>query len=376
VNTSTVLNRQFQSRDMVDTIVANQTSLQARLSTGPVPHAISAGVEIAREGSENFARTASAAPTADLYNPNPNAPFQGPITRTGASTKGVADSASAYLFDTVQVGPQWEFTGGLRVDRFAVDSDATAVGGVVTNFARTDKMVSWRGGAVFKPQPLGSVYLGYATAFNPSAEGLSLSAATVLLEPEKTRNLEVGTKWDVLGGRLSLNAAGFRTEKTNARTPGVNPGDPPTVLAGEQVVNGLEVGASGRLTPQWSVFSGYAYMQSEIAASNTATELGNALALTPAHTLSLWTTYDLPHGISLGGGANYMDAAFRNSINTTAVPSYWLVNALASYAVNSHLTLRLNGQNLADKEYVDRIGGGHYIPGPGRQVMLTSDIRF
>ncbi len=36
---------------------------------------------------------------------------------------------------------------------------------------------------------------------------------------------------------------------------------------------------------------------------------------------------------------------------------------MASYEVNTHLTLRFNGSNLADEEYVDRIGGGHYIPG-------------
>ena len=237
-------------------------------------------------------------------------------------------------------------------------------------------MPSWRGGAVYKPRPNGSVYLGYATAFNPSAEGLSLSAATVMLAPEKTRNLEAGTKWDVMGGRLSLNTAAFRTVKTNARTPGVNPGDPPTVLAGEQVVNGVELGASGRIMSRWSVLSGYAYMQSEIEASNTPTELGNALALTPKHTLSLWTTYELSSDLSVGGGAQYMDAVFRNATNSAVVPSYWLTNALASYRVNEHLTLRVNGQNLADKEYIDRIGGGHFIPGPGRQLMLTTDFRF
>lgn len=376
VNTSTLLNRQFQSRDMVDTIAANQTTLVARFDTSEVAHAVSAGVEVIREGSENFARTAPAAPQADLYNPDPRAPFAGPITRSGASAKGTADTVAAYAFDTVQVGSRWEFTGGLRFDRFTVDSDATAVTGVVTELDRTDKMVSYRGGAVYKPRPNGSIYAGYATALNPSAEGLSLSAATVLLEPEKTRNVEFGTKWDVMGSRLSLTAAGFRTEKTNARTPGVNPGDPPTVLAGEQVVNGIELGASGRMTRQWSVFSGYAFMRSDIAASNTATDLGNALALTPEHTLSLWTTYDLPRGISLGGGVNYMDAVFRNTTNATFVPSYWLVNGVASYAVNEHLTLRLNGQNLGDETYVDRVGGGHYIPGPGRQVVLSSDIRF
>ena len=71
-----------------------------------------------------------------------------------------------------------------------------------------------------------------------------------------------------------------------------------------------------------------------------------------------------------------MDAVFRNATNTAVVPSYWLINGLASYEVNQHLTLRLNVNNLADEHYVDRVGGGHYIPGPGRSVQLSSSIGF
>ncbi len=70
--------------------------------------------------------------------------------------------------------------------------------------------------------------------------------------------------------------------------------------------------------------------------------------MTPENTLSLWTTFDLPGGVGLGGGAQFMDSVFRNATNTASVPSYWLLNAIASYEVNSHLTLRLNSSNLAD----------------------------
>ena len=49
-------------------------------------------------------------------------------------------------------GPQWEVTGGLRWDRFDVDYTSVAVTGVPTEFGRTDEMVSWRGGLVYKPQ--------------------------------------------------------------------------------------------------------------------------------------------------------------------------------------------------------------------------------
>jgi catecholate siderophore receptor len=115
-------------------------------------------------------------------------------------------------------------------------------------------------------------------------------------------------------------------------------------------------------------------MRSTIEASNTPTELENNLALVPENSISIWTTIELPRRVSLGGGAQFMDSVFRNTTNTAVVPSYWLLNAVASYDVNTHLTLRLNGTNLADKRYVDRIGGGHYIPGPGRQVMVTATV--
>ena len=237
-------------------------------------------------------------------------------------------------------------------------------------------MVSGRAGAVYKPRTNGSVYLGYASAFNPSAEGLALTTSTVNLEPEKTRNYEVGTKWDLSRERLAVNAALFRTEKTNARTPGVNPGDPPTVLAGEQVVQGVEMGVSGTLRQGWTGFASYSYMHSDITASNTAAEIDANLALTPKSTFSLWSTYEVWSNFTLGGGSQYMDAVFRNATNTTNVPSYWIFNAVGSYAVNQHLTLRLNANNLADRRYVDRISGGHYIPGPGRSVLLSTNVKF
>jgi catecholate siderophore receptor len=375
VNTSTAINRQLQSRDMTDRIAANQTNLTSRFDTAGIEHAVTGGVEVAVEHSLNFARTGPTAPTADLFHPNAFDPYGGPIVRSGAKTDGAATSVAAYAFDTVSVGSQWELTGGLRWDRFEVDYASTALDGVVSEFARTDRMVSGRAGVVFKPRQEGSLYAGYGTAFNPSAEGLSLTAANVSLEPEKTRNLEAGTKWDLFRQQLSLTAAVFRIEKTNARTPGVSPGDPPTVLAGRQRVDGFEVGVSGRLRRWWTTIANYAFMRSRIEQSNTAAEVDQNLALTPEHTLSLWSTFDLPAGIGIGGGAQYMDSVFRNATNTARVPSYWLVNATASYAVNTNLTLRFNGTNLANEQYVDRIGGGHYIPGPGRQLIVTATMR-
>ena len=376
VNTSTMLNRQLQSRDMEDGIVANQTTVNARVATGRVSHGIVAGAELTRETSENFARVGPTAPQAELYHPDAFAPYAGPIVRSGASTDATANSAAAFVFDTLDLGSQWELTGGLRWDRFAVDTASTATDGAVTEFGRTDSMVSWRGGVVYKPKPNGSLYAGYSTAFNPSAEGLALTAATAALDPETTENLEAGTKWDVFREKLSLVASLFRTVKNNARTPGINAGDPPTVLEGEQRVTGIELGASGRVGDRLTLIAGYTAMSSEITQSNTPAEVDNALALVPEQTFNLWATYEFPWRLTVGGGVQYMDSVYRNALNTLEVPSYSLVNGLVSYEVNRHLTLRLNASNLADVDYVDRVGGGHYIPGPGRQVIVSSSLKF
>lgn len=375
VNTSTEINRQLQSRDMTDEILANYTNLTSRLSTGPLRHVVTAGLEVSAESSINFARTGPAAPTADLYHPNPFDPYAGPIVRSGASTDGSADSTAVYAFDTVNVGQHLELSGGLRWDRFAVDYISTPVGAAATEFERTDSMTSSRAGLVVKPREEGSVYAGFGTSFNPSAEGLSLTAANVNLEPEKSRNFELGTKWDVFRQQLSLSAALFRTEKTNARTPGVNPGDPPTVLAGKQRVDGFEFGISGRVRRWWTAIVNYAHMNSTIEESNTPAEVDQNLALTPENTLSVWSTWQLPGGASLGGGAQYMDSVFRNATNTASVPSYWLLSATAAYDINEHLSLRLNGSNLSNEVYIDRIGGGHFVPGPGRQLLVTATVK-
>jgi len=371
----TDLNRQLQSRDQNDTIAANQTDVTAHLGDGRMRHSIAAGVEIANETSKNHLRTGPPAPLADLFAPVVDAPYAGPIVRTGAVNQGRAKSLAGYLFDTVQV-ERIEVTGGVRVDRFDVDYTAKDADGEMTERGRNDVMVSYRAGVVYKLRPNGSLYAGAGTSFNPSAEGLSLSASTVGLEPEKTRNFEIGTKWDLSSPRLSMSASLFRTEKTNARTPGVNPGDPATVLQGEQRVDGVEVGLSGRLTPGWQAFAAFSYMDSEVVLTNAANQEGNDLGLVPRASLNLWTTVALPLGLSVGAGVQYMDNVFRNTQNVRSAPGYWLLSATASREINQKLTLRLNLSNLADRNYIDRVGGGHFIPGAGRAVVVTAAVKF
>ncbi|MCG3111234.1 MAG: TonB-dependent siderophore receptor [Candidatus Manganitrophus sp. SB1] len=377
----TVINRNLQSRDQTDTILANLTDLTLRFRTGGIDHAVATGIEYTHETSINYLRTGPTAPQTDLYNPNPDDPYPASLRRTGAKNDATGKSLALFLFDTLHIGERWEVTGGLRWDYFDLDYQSRAADGAVTPFERTDRMLSWRTGIVFKPAPNGSLYAAYGTSFNPSAEGLTLaSTATAAnnadLEPEESRTYEVGTKWNLFEERLALAVAFFRTEKTNTRTE--DPTDPADVIAleGKERVDGVELSVAGNVTDQWQLFGGYALMNSEVVETLDAAEVGNELANTPKHSFSLWTTYQLPLNLEVGGGAQFVGDRFSNVNNDRTAPSYWLFDAMVAYRATESLTLRVNGYNLADEGYIESLGGGHFIPGAGRSAIAAADFQF
>jgi catecholate siderophore receptor len=392
------VNRQFQSRDQVDTIFANQTDLTSKFDTWKFDHTVVTSVEYTRETSINHARAvhtngipigggaSATAPYADLFNPNPNEKRLGPIGRTGAFAESKSDSVALSLFDTIKFGEKWQLNGGVRFDHFELGFKSVATNGMATNgtpLVRTDNLLSYRSGLVFKPKPNGSIYVAYGTSSNPSGEGLTLTtnataaSANFKTDPEESRTYEIGTKWDLFDNRLALSLALFRTEKINARTEDPTDDSDTLVLNGKQRVDGIEVGAAGSITEDWKVFAGYAHMISEVIESNDPNEEGNELSNTPKNTFSLWTTYQLPWNFEFGGGAQFVDSRYSsNGANRRQAPDYWLFDATLAYNVNKNFSLRLNIMNLADERYIDRVGGGHFIPGAGRTAVLTASLKF
>lgn len=197
-------------------------------------------------------------------------------------------------------------------------------------------------------------------------------------KPEKTETFEIGTKWDVLNERLSLTGAIFRITKTDARN--LDPTTGFVVVNGKQRVDGFELGAAGDLTDKWKVFTNYTYLDSEILQSDIASmPEGGELDNTPRHTYNLWTSYRLPYAIEVGAGALYVDQRTNQPSGTqvaVTTDSYWRFDATASYPINKNITLRLNAINLADKEYIESLGGGQAIPGAGRTILLTTSFRY
>lgn len=330
---TTILNRQLQRRQQFTEMFGNQTNLVADFATGPIKHALVTGMEFYLEHQQN-ANVAGIATLTDLYNPGlilppsavPPANAQDITTMypgLPAPTEAYLYTVSAYVFDTMKIGRHWEISTGLRYDHMYA---TVSLPGNAPGYANADDLFSWKAALIYKPVRQGSFYFGYGTSFNPTIDGASgaglglassaTNVSTVGLNPEHTGTYELGTKWDVLEERLSLTAALFRAEKSNARTTDASG---ITTLAGNQIVQGIEFSATGNITKNWQVFGGYAYMKSETKASTNAGDVGQSLSNAPNQTFNLWTTYNVTEKFQAGFGAQYM--GIRTSSNGSTATS-------------------------------------------------------
>jgi catecholate siderophore receptor len=362
-------------RDTTEDILDNQTDLIARFATLSFKHTLVTGLEI---GTEDFDATRFAfsnIPTTPLLDPNPVRDTSRMTRSVSAMTETSTFLFGVYATDTIKLLPQLDLVGGVRWDLFEAEFKNRITG---DKFDRTDKMWSYRAGLVFHPWPTHSYYFSAGNSFNPSAEALALAANNADTAPEENQTYEFGGKVDVLGGGLSLQAALFRTEKTNARTP-----DPVTglqVLEGKQRVQGFELGVVGRPLPSLNVFLGYTYLDSEILESNEVVNgvsvVGNEMPNAPEHSFSVWTSYDFLERWQVGTGIYYVGERFANNANTNVAPGHVRWDMSVGYQINKNIQLRLNAINLTDELYFDGVHPSHIIPGAGRTFIATGIFNF
>jgi catecholate siderophore receptor len=322
----------------------------------------------------------------NIYTPDPHDPISSyAVSETGAFTEGHTDTAALYAFDSLSLGTRVQVNGGLRFEHYRTEFHSVDATNLTTiDQSGSDGLLSGKAGVVVRVRPNGNVYASYGTTVTPpGAANFTLSAApnnqnNPNVAPQQSANVEAGTKWDVAGGRLSLNGAVFHTINKNVLYTVDGTATPPIYNQDDkQRVDGVTLGATGQITPAWQVLASFGYLDTESLTQN-ATSNGARLTLSPEFSGSFWTTYRLPKNLTIGGGVRGTSAVFINAANTIEAPGYHLVDGLVEYAVNQHLTLRLNIYNLTDTLYIRNVNnnGGRYNPGHPRTAQITSVIGF
>jgi catecholate siderophore receptor len=364
----------LQSHDRViqNHSIYNDTTLEYKFSTGMVKHDLIAGVELGHDSYSNQAYTRNNLPVLTMLNPAYLSSPAGVTTTVGNYANSGANEIAGYLNDTASIGQHWKLIGGLRWDRFQAQIHNTI--SAPSYATQTNAFTSVRTGVIYQPADWQSYYVSYGTSFDPSLEALTLTNLTQNLAPESTRSYEVGGKWDLLGGNLSVTSAFFREEMTNARTQ-VSPTQ--YELDGDVRVDGFQAGVTGHITDQWQVFAGYTYMDALIVQASDGTQ-GHVPANTPRNTLTFWTTYALTPHWEIGGGPSYMSARYASNTNFVEVGGYTRWDMTAAYHAKRY-DVRLNLLNLTNKSYYDALipsDGGRSVPGIGRTLLATLDYRF
>jgi catecholate siderophore receptor len=380
----------------VDTLHA-QSDLSAKFDSLGVRHELTTGIDFAREEKTVFAARNAAQGGVNLTKPTTTAgtPDDGASIDEGArvlrvGNQFVAKAWGVYVQDLVQIAPTWKLLGGLRYDSldgrydsFAIPN--TAPGPVTaTQYRQKISEVSKRLGVLWQPNALHSYHFSYGTSFNTSGDTYSYNALSANTPPEQSQNLELGAKIDTADKRFTTRLALFHATKKNERNTDPDTAATRLLLSGKRHTAGFEVDVVGRLNPQWEVYGSYMWMpiaRVDVAAS-TATTVGNRVGdrpgLSPRHSGTVWTTYQVTPKWRVGGGLNFRSRQSPADVTAPAweAPSFVTADLMAEYLVTQNITVKANITNIADKLYAESLYRGHYVPGAGRLVQVGLTAKF
>ncbi|WP_162989516.1 TonB-dependent siderophore receptor [Comamonas sp. lk] len=398
--------RRGNARVSDTTTLQNVTEFTGKEQTGSIGHTYAFGLELSKEKSDvrssaiqNTATTCTSVVDpwcTTLSNPSgANAPWNFAWSLPAQATVNKVDTVALYGFDTLKLNEQWLVNGGLRVDHYKLSTSGPAGGRAPSNYpaydlSRSDTLFNYQLGVVYKPAANGSIYANIGTASRPGGSTLgngnedltTTTDALLSLKPEKTKSIELGTKWDLLDKKLNLTAAVFRNEVTNVRITDATG----TYMGGNKTVNGLELGFTGQILSNLSVFGGYTFMDSEqknMGIGNIAN--GQRFANTPKHSFSLWTSYKPMAKLTLGLGiyaqssvnAAYAVSTVDGGIVTKGANGYARYDAMMAYQIDKNLAFQLNLYNLGDKVYYSGVRSPHYATmAAGRSAVASLKFTY
>lgn len=225
----------------------------------------------------------------------------------------------------------------------------------------------------FTPEYTG--YMSYTSIFRPQT-GIDKDTNQAL-KPINGKSYEMGVKSSWLDDRLTGTLSVFKTEQNNypLRSSDGNPLNR-KVPTSDLESQGVEVGLSGQITNNMNLSFGYAQFSIKDIKNG-----GEARTYNPNQTLNVLTTYTPPvlPKLKVGAGLQWQDGIklYDSNVNSTIKQdAYALVNLMASYEVNDHITLQANGNNIFDKKYLNSFPDGQAFYGPSANYTVAVKFKY
>lgn len=262
---------------------------------------------------------------------------------------------------------------GLRVTRYE-ERDTTPYwwnwdmkeNGVFTPYA----------GLVYEVHPNVSLYASYANIFQPQT---AQDEQGRTLAPEQGNTYEVGAKGEFFDKRLNAGISHFwmKTKNTAEESGGLTPGGDTAYRAVSAATRrGWELELSGELARGWQAQGSLVQQNSSLTSASQY----------PKYQFKLGTTYRFDggalRGLTVGAATRWQGrTAVGNSAATLAQRGYALLDLMARYQVDKHLSFSLNVNNALDKHYLAGLTnfsaiGLYYTWGAPRSVNVGMRYDF
>ena len=387
---STPLSRSFKARRGESDMLQMQSDYNNRFEWLGHQHELLAGVDYSQDkASRNNSATAGLPSGTGTFVGSPNTGASITDNRQVAMNRFDAENLGLYAQDTLSITQEFKVLGGIRLDHFSAKYRDTSN----NRFQMSENLWSPRIGAIWQPTDSATYYTSYGTSYNTSGDTYqfalgsyapgSANAKTANTPPEQSRNLEVGSKFEIFEKKGLLGIALFHSEKYNERNTDADSAATHMLLSGKRHATGMEFNFAGRLTPAWEMFYNHTWIpeatidESNIVATGTGAQgKGDRSALTPKHSASLWTTYRITPLWRVGSGFNYRGEQNPDGARTKTAAAFTTVDAMAEYTMNDANVLKFNVSNLTNKLYADSLYRGFYAPGAPRRVELSWKSMF
>ncbi|KQQ56694.1 TonB-dependent receptor [Pseudomonas sp. Leaf129] len=369
------------------------TGINGNLQTGPVSHQISVGASSIWTEQRNAYEFYQSTGTTNIYNTGPLAKpsavtfAAGDMSDPGITGKtrnrslAVSDTLG-FFDDTVLV------TAGLRRQQLLVQNYAyestTGVGGSRTSMY-DEAITTPVYGIVYKPVESVSLFANRieGLAAGPTASGQVVNVGEAF-PPGRTKQVEAGIKLDKQSWGATL--AAFRIERPtdgytqSFATAGGGSVDV-YVRDGKQVNRGVELSVFGEPVEGLRLMAGGTRLQSELEDTRGGLNDGNHAVGVPTFQLNATVDWDVPglNGLALNARALRTGGQYADQANNLSLPTWNRFDAGARYTFKverKDITLRMNVENITDKNYWASANGGYLTQGEPRLVKFSGTVDF
>lgn len=363
----------YYSPDQEANPINARLTINGRFDTGPLSHELAFGGMMHRlkqrwgDGYFDFLGNSNIYNPVSIADPSPDAP--------DARLARRVEEDGVFLHDVISFGESWKLHLGGRYSMRTERSYDTTTGDRLNEYK--DYVYTPSYALVYKPQSNVSLYVSYIEGLE---QGGTAPADAVnrneQLSPLISEQWEAGLKVEFARG-LNFDVSLFRIEKpfefTNA--------DGYYVKDGERRHEGLELSLTGKASPEWTIFASAMFLDAELMDASEDID-GNRPSDTPAKRFSAITEYSplWLNGWTFTGSWTHNDARHVTEYNNSeSAPSYDVFGLGARYETKigpAHTTVRLNLDNVFDKNYWSSVESANLVAGAPRTASASLSVRF